>query len=662
MKTIKYSLLILLIVPCFLYAQNKGIAFGSVKKSDFAHQSPLVDEETSAIVLYEFGDYFFDFEESGDLQIEYHVIIKILKTDGLEKANVSIPLYTNEKGSKETIVWLSAASYTLVNGEIKKQNVEKKNIYIEDPALFRQDYKFPIPGVVVGSIIEYKYRLKTPFFNNLKTWYFQGDIPKVKSEFHAKIPGNYIYNVTLRGFLKLTTDFTDVDDDCVVISEGGYGQKTAASCAIMRYGIENVPAFKEEAYITSRENFLSSLRFELAQINHFSGKKDVITKTWKAVDEELRNYKDFGGELKRGEKFFKDANVLPVVKEDTLKQIQQTYLFIRNYYSWNDVFSMYAYIGIEKSFEKKSGSVGDINLALVAALRSQKIKADPLILRTRASGVVTDLHPVLSDFNYVIARVESQGKVYLLDASYQNAFPLLPIRCLNGKGRVIPYKGESYWEDLKPAGKFKTSNSFNFTLAENTDVIVDVINRYEGYESVSKRSQRNDFTDVADYKNYLFKNLPDLEVLSFDERDQNDYLLPYSNFYKLKLSLQAQSDNVVYINPFMLDTEWQNPFTLKERNYPVDYGAPIEETKIISFQFPEIFVVESLPKSMGKSLPGNGGKVLYDCQAQGNKVNITFKFQINKTLFSPEEYYYLKEFYNTVLDLRNTPIVLKRKQ
>jgi len=661
MKTIKYSLFILLVAPSFLFAQNKGIAFGSVKKSDFAFQSPLVDEGTPAIVLYEFGEYFFDFEQTGDLLFEYHVIIKILKTEGLENANVSIPLYKNEKGSKETIEWLNAASYTMVNGELKKKNVEKKNIHIEEPGLFRQVYEFPIPGVAVGSIIEYKYRLKTPFFNNLKTWYYQSEIPKVKSEFHAKIPGNYIYNVTLRGTLPLTTDFSDIDEDCVVISEGGYGQKTAASCAIMQYGIENIPAFKEEAYMTSRENYLSSIWFELAQINHFSGKKDILTKTWKAVEEELRTNKDFGGELRRGERFFRDANLLPFVADDTLKQIQKTYLFIRNHYMWNNIFYIYAYIGVEKSFEKKSGSVGDINLALVAALRSQKIKADPLILRTRERGVVTDLHPVLSDFNYVIARVESQGKVYLLDASSQNAFPLLPMRCLNGKGRVIPNEGISYWEELKPAGKFKTTSSFNFVMAENTDVVVDAMNRYEGYESVSKRSQRNEYTDVAEFKNYLFKNLPDHEVLSFDERDQDDYLLPYSNSYKLKFSLQAQAENVLYINPFMLDEEMRNPFTLKERNYPIDYGAPIEETKVISLQFPENFVVESLPKSMGKSLPDNGGRILFDCQIQGNKINVTFKFQINKTLFSPQEYFYLKEFYNTVVDIRNTPIVLKRK-
>jgi hypothetical protein len=73
-------------------------------------------------------------------------------------------------------------------------------------------------------------------------------------------------------------------------------------------------------------------------------------------------------------------------------------------------------------------------------------------------------------------------------------------------------------------------------------------------------------------------------------------------------------------------------------------------------------VLDTTPQRVAKSLPNNGGIVIFESNVLNNKMNITFKFSINRTTYNNAEYFYLKEFYNTVLDLRNTPIVLKRKQ
>lgn len=67
---------------------------------------------------------------------------------------------------------------------------------------------------------------------------------------------------------------------------------------------------------------------------------------------------------------------------------------------------------------------------------------------------------MLSQFNYVIAHVEIDGKSYLLDATdFFSNVNLLPIRCLNERGRIISDKPGEKWVSLEP-----TCNSGDFFM------------------------------------------------------------------------------------------------------------------------------------------------------------------------------------------------------
>ncbi len=56
---------------------------------------------------------------------------------------------------------------------------------------------FNMHNLQPGCIIEYKYRLESPFLEKLKTWEFQSDIPKIYSEYEVHIPNVFGYNVSL---------------------------------------------------------------------------------------------------------------------------------------------------------------------------------------------------------------------------------------------------------------------------------------------------------------------------------------------------------------------------------------------------------------------------------------------------------------------------------
>jgi hypothetical protein len=141
--------------------------------------------------------------------------------------------------------------------------------------------------------------------------------------------------------------------------------------------------------------------------------------------------------------------------KDPLEKAKKIYSFIQSRVSWNEDFGFLTDAGVKKAYENKRGGVPEINLLLVGALQSAELEAEPVLLSTRAHGLPNDIHPVLSSFNYVIATVKIGEQSYLLDATDPMlVFGMLPERCINGKGRVMPLK-DSYWIDLKPTHKHK---------------------------------------------------------------------------------------------------------------------------------------------------------------------------------------------------------------
>ena len=59
--------------------------------------------------------------------------------------------------------------------------------------------KFTFPNIKEGSIIEYEYKLKSDFIFNLQPWDFQGEYPRLWSEYNVSMPEFYYYVTLIAG-------------------------------------------------------------------------------------------------------------------------------------------------------------------------------------------------------------------------------------------------------------------------------------------------------------------------------------------------------------------------------------------------------------------------------------------------------------------------------
>ena len=109
MKLLINAILLTLFIHQLAIAQKPPIKFGEITLDELKMETYPKDSSASAIVLKDFGDanFVYDNNKGFVLAFERTTRIKILKKDGLEWGNFSIPLYHN-KELKEKLIGLKA--------------------------------------------------------------------------------------------------------------------------------------------------------------------------------------------------------------------------------------------------------------------------------------------------------------------------------------------------------------------------------------------------------------------------------------------------------------------------------------------------------------------------------------------------------------------------
>ena len=631
--------------------------FGAVTLQEYNFDKKTIDSNANAIVIREFGKGAFqmNFEGHIDIAFTYHVKIKIFNKEAFKKANIVVPLYKGEYRD-ETIEDLKASTFNLIDGKISETSLDNSTLITENKSKYINLAKFTLPNLKEGSIIEYSYKLISPNVFNFKTWEFQTDIPKAFSEFNANIPATYNYNVSLRGDQKLNDQKAEVLKKCFTFAG------TLINCSKLTYVMKNIPAFIEEDYMTAPSNFKSAIHFELSEYQHLNAGKIKYTKTWKDIEDDLLADESFGVQMRKSGLFKNAVSKIVVDNTDNLEMAKAIYVYIKKQIKWNNQYGKYTTENLKKALELKSGNVADINLCLIAALQAAGLDVEAVVLSTRENGVINKLYPVISEFDYVIAKVNINNESYLLDATDPLLpFGLLPFRCINDKGRVINLKKPSYWIDLKCAQKTTKNYLLNGLLSTDGKISGNLTIHSQGYAALNKRKQIKGYSSIDEFvedyeesigrikiKNYHILNLDSVENTLTEHYD-----------VEIKINNDLNKDNF-YFNPFLINSISKNPFNLNERNYPIDLATKSDDRVTINLVLPEGFKMDEKPKNLSISLKDNSAKYLLQTDFENNAIQLNQTLQLNNAIYQPSEYLNLKEFYSKIIQNQKTDFLFKK--
>ncbi|WDF53716.1 transglutaminase domain-containing protein [Mucilaginibacter sp. KACC 22063] len=620
------------------------------------------DTTAHALVLNEFGKVYFTTGTDRVLLItERHVKIKIFDDKAFESSgNVAIPLYKTDNSTLEIARDIKGiTTYADENGIVHTAELDPKKVFYINESKHFEGVKFDMPNLRKGCIIEYKYTVESPYIHNIPRWEFQDDIPKLNSEIYLSIPAIYNYHISLHGPFKLTKNKSDLTRDC--FSAGG----TKCDCSELTFGMADIPAFVEEEYMTARKNFISAINFELTDyMNLSTGVKVKVAQEWRDIDNSLKTNEYFGSQIKRSG-LMKDRIKGVIAGQTTdIAKAKAIYAFIQKNIRWDNNYGKYSADGIRKALDDHKGSIGDINLALIAALKAADINTEAVILATRNYGLVNRLYPTADDFNYVIAKVNIDGKSYMLDASDPYlGFGMLPLHCINDQGRVISFEKPSYWIDITPPFKKSELLSFELTLQPDGKLkgIYQLIST--GYEAYLQRKAIKKFNSVDEYIENRDERWSKIKVLKADISGLDSLDKPLVENYTVEINaFKNTAGEKLMLNPNILGRQITNPFKLVDRTYPVDMGMPSERRIMVTLHVPHGYKFEHMPKDTAFALPNGGGKLIISAaQNQDDDVcNYSQMLQFNKPVYTVAEYPYIKELYNKLIQVDAGDIVLKK--
>jgi transglutaminase-like putative cysteine protease len=656
---ITFTLFALLLVARLAAAQD--FPYGKVTDEEINMKKYDKDTSAHAVVLQEFGKAGIDVGSTDQIEVyyEYHVKIKIFDAKGFDNGTVKIPVYNNsDRDDYQLVSEIDGVTfYNDDNGLAQKTELEHKTIYPVKESKHWAHYNFALPALRNGCVIEYKYRLTSPYFD-LPSWNFQSGIPKIYSEYEVHIPAFWTFNASIKGFLKLSKNSAVIEQKCFATGSA------SCDCSLLVYGMKDIPAFIEEDYMTSSKNFISSINFELVEwTNPYTGGKTKDTKEWKDIDYLLKDDNEFGGQIKkRG--LFKER-IVPVIagKTDSLEKAKAVYDYIKQSFKWDGGERVESLDGLSKALDAHSGSVADINLSLVNALNAAGLNTETVLLSTRDNGNINTLYPVVNDFDYVVAKVNISGKSYLLDATEPLLpFGMLPLRCLNDKGRVFSMDKPSYWMDLDLPQKEKTTYALDLTLQDDGKIKGTMIEYSIGYKAYEKRQAIKKFNSFDEYVEDLNGKLQKIkitksEVLNLDSLDK-----PLGEKYEVEVNINDKAgSNKLIFNPFFFNRIDENPFKLAERSYPVDWGMPSEDRFILTMHLPAQYAVQAPPGAIAVNLPNNGGRFLTSYEPGDNSFTLSNAIEFTKSVYSSAEYPYLKELYNKIIQSEKAEMVFVKK-
>ncbi|MBC5775500.1 DUF3857 domain-containing protein [Pontibacter sp. KCTC 32443] len=628
-------------------ANAQAAKYGKVDLTELKLSKFEQDTSAEAVVLSDYGYTKFLFNHEIQVVTYRHTRIKILKKSGYDWANFEVPFYVNG-GKKERVSNIKGITYTLENGEVVKHKFDNKGVFEEQHNENWYSKKFTMPNVKVGSVIDVEYSITSDFVYNLREWEFQTTIPTLWSEYRAEIPSYYDYKFLMQGYHPLhnrsqnsiATGTPDLVNNAYV------------------WTMKDVPALKEERFVTTMRDYQSKIEFELQQVRYPGEAARQMTGNWDDVTSDLMTHERFGMQLNRSG-FFKEELAALAAQNKTAEQLALAiYNHVKGRMKWNEKNTYLTTSSTRKAYDARTGNVADINLMLTAMLQEAALEATPVLVSTRANGRPPKGSPLVNKFNYVVAHVVIDGKEYLLDATDPLlSFGMLPVRALNGEGYLIKKKAHR-WVELKPTiySQFITTD---VTLKENGDMAGQATESAGGYYALSLRKTLADEGEEK-FAERLSREVGNYKLSKpvFENRDKVGEALNIK--YSITANGNGQSNEVIYLNPLMGHGEKENPFKLNERLYPVDFASPQDETIITKYTIPAGYVMDEAPKNVSVSLPENGGKFMYMVQQDGNTIQVMSRININKSVFFAQEYPYLKEFYNQIIAKHAEQIVLKK--
>jgi len=641
-----------LVLLLLLNLNTAAQKFEAPSKELLSRKESSIDPSAVATIIYHQCKAGYK-DRPLELEIIHKKQIQIHTPEGESYADFNIPLYKTSS-KREKIGFVRATSYYLEqDGSITKKKLSKKEMYKNEASDYLDEFRFALPNVKPGTIINVEYQITSPFLYAMPRHYFQHYIPTEYSEFRIDVPQYFSFTPIATGLLPLDT------------------KKTRSGYKIVA---QNLPASIEDDYVLNSNDYRSSIKYELQSVDLPGTVPQKFSKDWPTIGENLYKEDGFGKQMNNT---IKELEYL--VQEAQSKtydeKLKFIYEFVRTNYSMEEYGSIYKN-ATKKLLKSNTGSVRDINMLMINLLRKVDIEATPLLTRVRSQGLLNPSYPTLTNLSYVLAHVvTSEGKTLLLDAtSKDHPLGCLPYRAINFSGLLIKADGKSEIITIENPNIYKTTKQVAFEFSEDLSSIKgEGITRLSDLAAISYCQDQKENESDDNQSFYYTTDEVDAE-LEEEEEDDFENVMEINSIENVKdiykdIDIKYESEsfdlfkklgNEIFIEADLNEGLSENPWKEENRIYPIFFNKKGNLSRSLTLEIPDGWQISSLPEPITLSGQDKITRFVYSAAVDKNTIRITYLLSVRQSIILPTQYASFKKFLDMVIEKQDEKIILSR--
>src|SRR5690606_27618051 len=167
---------------------------------------------------------------------------------------------------------------------------------------------------------------------------------------------------------------------------------------------------------------------------------------------------------------------------------------------------------------------------------------------------------------------------------------MLPERCLNGKGFAVSKDGFE-WVPLDTKTKTKSVTSVVFDLDPVGELSGTLKVDCNGYEALRNRKKYLLDGEAEYLKDFIGSHAWNVTSTTIEYAKEIHNNLTHTHELVVSENMVVAGD-VIYIDPLIASGQRENPLKSEVRNYPVDFGSPMENTFYLTLTVPDGYTVD----------------------------------------------------------------------
>jgi hypothetical protein len=574
-------------------------------------------------VIYILDEKIVEVSKDGRCKETVHVVFKILKDEGKDKRDIKI----GYDSRTETASIIYARTIT---PEGKIISLNKNAVKVVTPTKYpsnshHKELTFSMPGVTVGSIIDYKIvgeqqkpEIEGKFSNK---FYFQRYDPTYDPTYLCRYKVITPKDMDLKYLLLNPLQGRKLSPN--IIHDGN--KKTYL------WEYKNIPQIIEEKSMPPMPMDEVAFRILVTTVDSW----DEVSHWWR---------KEFEGKTKPDEAIKRKVAELTKNLSTTREKTEAIFDYVKR----GIRYERYEPRSASEVFKNKNGSCVDKSTLLISMLKVAGIPAYYVAIPTHKMGNLIKNFPYPSQFDHCIVAVENEKGYHFIDpVSENNRFDYLP--SVDRNRDVIIFKDQEILFAKTPLTKPEENTSYTQQKIkiDEDGSIENEVNFGFGSEEASYRSffMYNRRTEIKDF---LEKRV--------DEISSGAKLLTYtcSNFmnfkesFELKIKYNAQDyckkagDILIFDVP---EISKERPATGKrERRNPIVVLDNSYSKDEVEFNVPEGYKVYHLPETMERKNQYFEFRSSY--RQEGKKIFYQGEFIRKAIRITPEEYPTYRKFYH----------------